>query len=195
MPSSRRGQSARGRALTASPEAKGSLPRDPLRSAKQGGHLGDALTLSWPGSRPSQAWAGLRLEAAMPRGRRRISKNLKKILDPGNSLGGVWKPHPVSIRSPSAFVSELDLFQSLPAFFLPRIPKEKARGRKQAANGAPGGHQVFGASRASGAQTSVDPSVVSCCLQHRGQLLHSQAKGWQPGADSKWPPPFSPSPP
>ena len=42
-----------GGTLTASPEAKGSLPRDPLRSAKQGGHLGGALTPSWP-RRPAQ---------------------------------------------------------------------------------------------------------------------------------------------
>lgn len=41
IPAGRLGQSARegGGTLTASPEAKGNLPRDPLRSAKQVGHL------------------------------------------------------------------------------------------------------------------------------------------------------------
>lgn len=43
-----------GGTLTASREAKGSLPRDPLRSAKQGGHLGGALTPSWPAPGPAR---------------------------------------------------------------------------------------------------------------------------------------------
>lgn len=96
IPSGCLGPSARegGRTLTASPEAKGNLPRDPHCSAKQAIHLGEggggSLTLSW------LARAGLGLEAETQWEGGGISKNCKKNLDPGNFLAGVWKSHSIS---------------------------------------------------------------------------------------------------
>lgn len=96
IPSGCLGLSARegSRTLTASPEAKGNLPRDPHCSAKQAIHLGEggggSLTLSWLG----RASLGLEAETQWEWGG--ISKNCKKTLDPGNFLAGVWKSHSIS---------------------------------------------------------------------------------------------------
>ena len=100
-----------GGTLTASPEAKGSLPRDPLRSAKQGGHLGGALTPSWPW-RPAQPGAegtlgGGSCEATGGTGRSRNFQDLAE--NPGSwQLPPEWRwcletpsHSPYSIRSPS----------------------------------------------------------------------------------------------
>ena len=100
-----------GGTLTASPEAKGSLPRDPLRSAKQGGHLGGALTPSWPW-RPAQPGAegtlgGGSCEATGGTGRSRNFQDLAE--NPGSwQRPPEWRwcletpsHSPYSIRSPS----------------------------------------------------------------------------------------------